>query len=90
MNKTSLDRFLAQKETSWACDMLGLVFGSPKISERFWFTSSFLYRDVGATRNQQQEPSDSKKYSLKLKIRICQNSKMVKTESFYKLGPAKF
>ena len=44
--------------------------------------------DVGATSNELQKPSDSKKYLLKLKkFEICQNSKMVKTEKFYKLGP---
>ena len=46
---------------------------------------------VGATSSQLQKPSDSKKTRLKLKkIRICQNSKMVKTENFYKLGPKFF
>ena len=40
--------------------------------------------DVGATSNQLQKPSESKK--KRLKLRICQNSKMVKTENFYKLG----
>ena len=41
--------------------------------------------DVGATSNQLQKPSDSKKQILKLKkLRIRQKSKMVKTE---KLGP---
>ena len=39
--------------------------------------------DVGATSNEPQKPSDSKKYFLKLKkLEICQNSKMVKTENF--------
>ena len=44
--------------------------------------SKIKYRacDVGATSNQLQKPSDNKKYSLKLnELRICQNSKMVKT-----------
>ena len=45
-------------------------------------------RDVGTTLNQLQKPSDSKKELLKLKkLEICQNSKMIKTENFYKLGP---
>ena len=44
--------------------------------------------DVGATSNQLRKPSDSKKSLLKLKkLEICQNSKMVETEKFYKLGP---
>ena len=44
--------------------------------------------DIPATSNQLQKPSDSKKKPLKLKnLRICQNSNMVKTENFYKLGP---
>ena len=43
---------------------------------------------VGATSNQIKKPSDSKKFGLKLKkVEIHQNSKMVKTENFYKLGP---
>ena len=43
---------------------------------------------VGATSNEPQKPSDSKKKLLKLKkLEICQNSKRVKTEKFYKLGP---
>ena len=44
--------------------------------------------DVGSTSNELQKPSDCMKYFLKLKkLEICQNSKIVKTESFYKLGP---
>ena len=44
--------------------------------------------DVGATSNQLQKPSESKKLlSKKKKLEICQNSKVVKTEIFYKLGP---
>ena len=48
----------------------------------FWFQ-----KDVGVASNQQQESSDSKTNLLKLKNIIFQNSKMVKTEKFYKLGP---
>ena len=45
-------------------------------------------RDVGASSNQLQKPSDSKNYCSKLKkLEICQNSKMVKIENFYRLGP---
>ena len=44
--------------------------------------------DNGATSNQQQEPLDSRKWLLKLKkLRIVWNSKVVKTENSYKLGP---
>ena len=44
--------------------------------------------DVGATSNKLQKPSDSKKKLLRTKkLRNCQNSKMVKTENFYKMGP---
>ena len=44
--------------------------------------------DVGATSNQLQKPSESKKFLWKKKkLEICQNSKVVKTEIFYKLGP---
>ena len=44
--------------------------------------------DVGATSNRPQKPSDSKKKLLKLKkLEICRNSKMVKNEKYYKLGP---
>ena len=42
-------------------------------------------KSVGANSNQQQEPSDSQKYLLKLKkLRIRQNSKMVETKNIYK------
>ena len=48
----------------------------------------FRGRKQGATSNQPQMPPDSKKRHLKLKkLEICQNSKMLKTEKFYKLGP---
>ena len=44
--------------------------------------------DVGATSDQLEKPSDSKKELLKVKkLRICQNSKMLKTGNAYKLGP---
>ena len=44
--------------------------------------------EVGATSNELQKQSDSKKKLLKpKKLRISQNSKMVKNEKFYKLGP---
>ena len=43
---------------------------------------------VGVTSNQLQKPSDSRKKFLKLKkLKIRQNSEMVETENFYKLGP---
>ena len=43
-----------------------------------------LYSCVGAASIHKQEPSDSR--VLLFKLRVCQNSELNKTESFYKLG----
>ena len=43
--------------------------------------------DVGATSNQLQKQSESRKQLLKPKYEICQKSKTVKAENFYEFGP---